>query len=669
MLPPRNLLIVSLAIFLATTVSLAPVEEKEREEAELEATEEVEGELSEEEEDDDDSQSQHKIKGNLGTQQTITSVAAAGGSVSGGPSAGMGPNDGVAGSSAGLHGAAFSVNSAAAGGPSSSSGSASSAGSTGPVGSAGYPGSVESSGSIGSAGSAGSADHLGSAGSSGSVDPAGSAGSPGHLGSAGSSGSVDPAGSAGSPVHLGSAGSSGSVDPAGSAGSPGHLGSAGSSGSVDPAGSAGSPGHLGSAGSVDSAGSAGHPGFAGSPGSVDSAGSSASGAAAVHLSDVSAGQTHLGSDRVDSMFNVNGQKLLNGGGLGVGGGGEGVGAHSQTGSADFSGVLGTFGGGVSQLSHTGGSPAGEMNTGIIDPSSHDYLLGLMGGGLIHHFSTGAHDPGQKTPPTHLDSTGISSGVTEAPFGDKNILDPPAGPGSASLSSGPGHTLPVDQPGPGGSSPGSGPDQQTLSNDRLGPDGFSFVSGPDHSLLRPASGSSLSAAGLSSSLDNGAFREQTEEAESADNNGNGRQILLTDNNGAVTDRAATSSDLGSLQTDLTGGAAESVTRLHSPDPASTMEPARDVTATESSLGALHTESAVGVAHTLSGVSGIYSHTDFITVTADFIGRSTADPTGTPFDSSHPVVTDHTQMAGSVTEQYNPSGQGPEGAENVELEDTC
>uniref|UniRef100_A0A3P9I912 Uncharacterized protein n=1 Tax=Oryzias latipes TaxID=8090 RepID=A0A3P9I912_ORYLA len=536
------------------------------------------------------------------------------------------------------------------------SGSASSAGSTGPVGSAGYPGSVESSGSIGSAGSAGSADHLGSAGSSGSVDPAGSAGSPGHLGSAGSSGSVDPAGSAGSPGHLGSAGSSGSVDPAGSAGSPGHLGSAGSSGSVDPAGSAGSPGHLGSAGSVDSAGSAGHPGFAGSPGSVDSAGSSASGAAAVHLSDVSAGQTHLGSDRVDSMFNVNGQKLLNGGGGGVGGGGEGVGAHSQTGSADsltFSGVLGTFGGGVSHLSHTGGSPPGEMNTGS---------------GLIHHFSTGAYDPGQKTPPTHLDSTGISSGVTEAPFGDKNILDPPAGPGSASLSSGPGQTLPVDQAGPGDSSPGSGPDQ-TLSNDRLGPDGFSFVSGPDHSLLRPASGSSLSAAGLTSSLDNGAFREQTEEAESADNNGNGRQILLTDTNGAVTDRAATSSDLGSLRTDLTGGAAESVTRLHSPDPASTMEPARDVTATESLLGGLHTESAVGVAHTLSGVSGIYSHTDFITVTADFIGRSTADPTGTPFDSSHPVVTDHTQMAGSVTEQYNPSGQGPEGAENVELEDTC
>ncbi|RVE67079.1 hypothetical protein OJAV_G00113960 [Oryzias javanicus] len=506
MLPPRNLLIVSLVILLATTVSTAPVEEKEREEAELEATEEVEGELSEEEEDDDDSQSQHKIKaGNLGTQQTITSIAAAGGSVSGGPSAGMGPNDGAAGSSAGLHGAVFSVDSAAAGGPSSSS-----------------------------------------------------------------------------------------------------------------------------------------------------------------------GQTHLGSDKVDSNINGNGQKILNGGG----GGGEGVGVHSQT------GVLGTFGGGVSHLSQTGGSPTGEMNAGIIDPSSHDHLLGLWyfllsGGGLINHFNLGSHVSiaGHKTPPTHLDSTVIGSGVTGAPFGDKSILDSPAdvahhsaisagSSGPDSPSSGPG--LSADRPGPDGSSPGSGPDQ-TLSNDRSGPDGFSVVSGLDPSLLRPASGPSLSAAGSSSSLDNGAFREQTEEAESADNNGNGRQSLLTDTNGAVTDRTASSSDLGSLQTDLTGGAAESVTRLHPAGPASTMEPARDVT--ESSFGGLHTASGVGVTHTLGGVSGIYSHTDFITVTADFIGRSTADPTGTPFDSSHPAVTDHTQMAGSVTEQYNPSGQGPEGAENVELEDTC
>ncbi|TMS17967.1 hypothetical protein E3U43_010293 [Larimichthys crocea] len=71
------------------------------------------------------------------------------------------------------------------------------------------------------------------------------------------------------------------------------------------------------------------------------------------------------------------------------------------------------------------------------------------------------------------------------------------------------------------------------------------------------------------------------------------------------------------------------------------------------------------------SGGYSHTDLVTMAADSTGADTvsADPTGRPLDSTNPAVTDHTQAAGSVTEQYNPSGQGPEGAENVELEDTC
>ncbi|MEQ2259168.1 hypothetical protein XENORESO_007926, partial [Xenotaenia resolanae] len=71
------------------------------------------------------------------------------------------------------------------------------------------------------------------------------------------------------------------------------------------------------------------------------------------------------------------------------------------------------------------------------------------------------------------------------------------------------------------------------------------------------------------------------------------------------------------------------------------------------------------------SGVYSNTDQVTATADSTGTDTvtAHPTGTPLNSSHPAEKDHTQMAGSVTEQYNPSGQGPEGAENVELEDTC
>ncbi|KAF0024117.1 hypothetical protein F2P81_022919 [Scophthalmus maximus] len=44
------------------------------------------------------------------------------------------------------------------------------------------------------------------------------------------------------------------------------------------------------------------------------------------------------------------------------------------------------------------------------------------------------------------------------------------------------------------------------------------------------------------------------------------------------------------------------------------------------------------------------TDLVTVATDF----------TVTDTGHPAVTDHTQAAGSVTEQYNPSGQGPEGS---------
>ncbi|XP_068188669.1 uncharacterized protein si:ch211-80h18.1 [Antennarius striatus] len=126
---------------------------------------------------------------------------------------------------------------------------------------------------------------------------------------------------------------------------------------------------------------------------------------------------------------------------------------------------------------------------------------------------------------------------------------------------------------------------------------------------------------------------------SDSNGN-RLTLLTDAN-AVTDRLVSSSD---FQTDLTAGGAESVTRLHIDLTASSL----DVTA-----------------------SGGYAHTDLVTMAAGFTVADTvsADPTGAPLDSSRPAATGHTQAAGSVTEQYDPSGPGPEGAKNVELEDTC
>ncbi|XP_056254663.1 glycine-rich protein 1 isoform X2 [Seriola aureovittata] len=463
MLPP-NLLIVWMVVFLATTVSTAPVEEKEREEVEVEATEEGEGELSEEEEDDDDSKSQDKIEGIPGGQQTTT--AAAGGSVSRGQTAGGGRGDGTAGGGRG-------------------DGTAGGGRGDGTAGGGRGDGTAESS-----AGSAGSA-------------------------------------------------------------------------------------------------------------------------AAPELSGVSAGHTEAaGSDGVDSESNGNGQKLLNGGG----GGGEDR-ADSQT------GVLGSFGVGVSHLDYTGECP------GIIDPSTHDFLLGLMG---------------HMTPPTQLDSTVISSGVTAAPSAEQNS--------GSSLDS------PADRV-----------HQADISIDQSGLDHTAMSSGPDQSLSSSVSGSSHSAvqeaAAASSSSHSEAHRGQTDGGDSPDTNGNGRQTQLTDTN-AVTDRPVPFND---LQTDLTGGA-QSVTS-HIDLTASGLGLGHDVT--ESSPLVLHTETVNAFTHTLNSVSGVYSHTDLVTMATDSTGTNTvtADPTRSSTDSSRPAVTDHTQAAGSVTEQYNPSGQGPEGAENVELEDTC
>ncbi|KAL7382420.1 hypothetical protein ABVT39_021992 [Epinephelus coioides] len=92
---------------------------------------------------------------------------------------------------------------------------------------------------------------------------------------------------------------------------------------------------------------------AGESTNVQDLGASGSQPAGGGTPDGTAGSS-TGSEGVDSDSNGNGQKLLNGGG--------GGGANSQT------GVLGSFGGGVSHLDYTG----------PIDTSSHDFLLSLMG---------------------------------------------------------------------------------------------------------------------------------------------------------------------------------------------------------------------------------------------------------------------------------------------------
>ncbi|XP_061597731.1 uncharacterized protein si:ch211-80h18.1 isoform X2 [Cololabis saira] len=352
---------------------------------------------------------------------------------------------------------------------------------------------------------------------------------------------------------------------------------------------------------------------AGSPGSSSGSAGSA-GSVSVELPAISAGHAHPGAEHPPAASHTE----MNGS--------DGVDSESND-------VLGSFGGGVSHLDYTE----------IIDPSSHDYLLGLINGGLVDPFGADSHVniPGQETPPPHLDSTAISSDVTAAPSAVQNILDPPADSVHH-------FAISIDQSGPDRASLSSGPDQSPSGS----------ISGPSHS------------AAASSSPDPAAHRELTDGADSPDTNGNGRQTLLTGFNGAVTDRLASFHDLQSLQTEITGGP-KSVTSLHIDHTALDVQLGHDVT--ESSPIVLGTDSVAGVTHTLSPVSDVSSHTDLVTVPADSTGTETvtADPTGTPFDSSHPAGTDHTHTAGSVTEQYrySPPGPGPEGAENVDLEDTC
>ncbi|XP_029369516.1 uncharacterized protein LOC115050685 isoform X8 [Echeneis naucrates] len=264
---------------------------------------------------------------------------------------------------------------------------------------------------------------------------------------------------------------------------------------------------------------------------------------AVQSSSISTSPTHAaGASRTDTEYN--GQKLLNGG---RGGGG---GMDSQT------GLLGSPEG-ASHLDHTG-----ECQ-GIVHPSAHDFLLGLM---VINS---------DVTAPPPVDQKGSSS------------LDSPAGP------------------------------DQSLSSSLSG-------SSDSHSAAQEAS---------SHSEDQ---REQT---------GNGRQNLLI-NNGAVTNQQL---PLSERWTDVTDGA-EAVTNYNR--------------LTETPPLVFHTDSVD--TPTMTSAPDVSSHTDLVAMTTGFPGETV---TGTPPDSSHLTAMDHTQTAGPVTEQYNPSGQGPEGAENVELEDTC
>ncbi|KAL6100315.1 uncharacterized protein ACO6RY_01949 [Pungitius sinensis] len=282
-------------------------------------------------------------------------------------------------------------------------------------------------------------------------------------------------------------------------------------------------------------------------------------------------------------------------------------------SSQSAGAGGSFGTAGSSTAAGVESSSTNSQTGShgVDSESNGYGQKLMNAGDV--------GGGADSQTGGLDSTVISSGVTATQSVDKS-----SGSSLDSLSDPAHHSdISINQSVPDHSSLSSGPDQSHSSS-------FS-VSGFSHFEVQGG------AADSSSSLHGEAQRVQIDGADLPDTNGNGRQTLLTNTNAGGAE--------SSLHIELTG-----------------LELGHDVTVTP--LAVLHTD-------TLPSVSHGYSHTELVSMATDSTGTYTvsADPTGTPLDFSHPAVTDHTQMAGQVTEQYYPSGQGPEGTKNVELEDTC
>ncbi|XP_042600831.1 uncharacterized PE-PGRS family protein PE_PGRS46 isoform X5 [Cyprinus carpio] len=453
----RNLVIASVAVvFLASTVSMAPVEDKEPEENDFEA-EEGEEELSEEEEDDDDSKGQH-IKG-AGSHQATAAPKGLG----------MTPGSAVAGESPNgqkLNGGTLTGQ--------VSSGSTSTA-SNGTNGSNGRDGYSRPSGS-----SSHDASYGGQDGSKSEIVPPGVGA--GGAGANGGSGSKVPDGG----VHSESI----SVVSSGQ-GSSGHIAAAHGSTMISshtfgrPSAGQMSDG-VGVVSSEVQSQPAGSEGFAPhTDGSQYENGETAHDGSQIESPEIP-----------ETESNGNGHKqLLNGG---------------ETG---FTG-LDHFMAGTSQIQGTGGfdsfgtSPHLEI-TGTIDQSSHDFLVGLMGG-IGESF-------GPETQTDGLDHMGLAFQVDSAaaglspghPSSGGPVLDAPPdspGPDNLSVDNGNGdytHSISLADNGAQSKSPADTTDSSVV---------FGTMSNLGHSFLDYSDGGADN---------NGAYLPDT------NGNGNGRQKPVVD----------------------------------------------------------------------------------------------------------------------------------------------
>uniref|UniRef100_A0A3B4DHE1 Uncharacterized protein n=1 Tax=Pygocentrus nattereri TaxID=42514 RepID=A0A3B4DHE1_PYGNA len=414
--------------------------------------------------------------------------------------------------------------------------------------------------------------------------------------------------------------------------------------------------------------------------------------------------------------------------------------------------------GTTQIDLTGGFDAfGSSShleiTGMIDQSSHDFLIGLMGGMgdsfAPHPYTDAIGMPSDRTAtpsdvmPTCLITGAISADHMGLAFQVESTaagLDPGQ---PASSSSAP--DTPPDPSGPDHSSAGTGPDSSVPSTG-TSDNGAQFSSPGDMtgaaaafemmSHSDPTFTDYMEGADYNGNNDNNG-------ADSPHTNGNGRhrpvvdihrgdppgtdihidtsspnhQVVPTETQhtageqyglatqtdtagtldikdptlspfAKITDGAVTGAG---TQTDVAGLAGEPVTIGHIPMDMTAMGDAVYSSSPPGTIGydgrgvteGISNNTADTVPEAGRGFADVSrSHNSVVqtevpvtggpagaSTQTDAMGTATSEPQGTLGGPSQLGATEQIQPAVSAGEQYHTSGQGPEGAENVELEDTC
>ncbi|XP_058233289.1 uncharacterized protein si:ch211-80h18.1 isoform X3 [Hemibagrus wyckioides] len=339
--------------------------------------------------------------------------------------------------------------------------------------------------------------------------------------------------------------------------------------------------------------------------------------------------------------------------------------------------------GTTQIDTTGGFDSFASNleiTGIIDHSSHDFLIGLMGG-MGDSF---APDPFTDTIADHM---GLAFHVESTGAG----LDP---------------ELPVivSSAPPAPHSEGNGPVASASDFSVTSDNGAQYYSPGEM-----ADGADTNGAESPSINGNGRLRPVTD-LHKGDPSESSIHLYTSEHHGLITHTGVETLDVKDPTiSPITDIPSEAVVTSHAAgvgmhtdvtgEPLTNGHRQMDITIVGDSIYSSRPPDTSGYEST--GVTeGISNHTDSVLdtragftdasqthssmvqteliVTGDPVGVSSqtdatgtavAEPQGTLRGLNQPGATEQTQPAVSAGEQYHTSGQGPEGAENVELEDTC